>query len=205
MIYIVYLGAGIAVDQLLMHDCYAIILAAIVRGDEHALAQLFHHFHDRLVAFANSILQSAELSEDAVEDVFIKLWRNREQLKPVSNIPVYLYVATKNTALNARSKKLKDMITEPFDILEIDYNHPNENPYQILVAREMHWNMQRAIDNLPPRCKLIFKLVREDGFKYKDVAAILNISVNTIDAQMAIAVKRISQALQVSKKALTAG
>ena len=58
---------------------------------------------------------------------------------------------------------------------------------------------QKSIDELPPRCKMIFKLVREDGLKYKEVAQILNISVNTIDAQMAIAVKRICTALQLEK------
>ena len=59
--------------------------------------------------------------------------------------------------------------------------------------------MNRAIENLPPRCKMIFKLIREDGLRYKEVAEILNISVNTIDVQMAIAVKRISEALGIKK------
>jgi RNA polymerase sigma-70 factor (ECF subfamily) len=59
--------------------------------------------------------------------------------------------------------------------------------------------MQKAVDDLPPRCKMIFKLVREDGLKYKEVAQILTISVNTIDVQMAIAVKRICTALQLEK------
>jgi RNA polymerase sigma-70 factor (ECF subfamily) len=58
-----------------------------------------------------------------------------------------------------------------------------------MITSEMIARMQRVIENLPPRCKTIFKLIREDGLKYKEVAEILNISVNTIDAQMAIAVK----------------
>jgi RNA polymerase sigma-70 factor (ECF subfamily) len=52
------------------------------------------------------------------------------------------------------------------------------------------------VEALPPRCKMIFKLVREDGLKYKEIAEILNISINTIDAQMAIAVKRITVAIE---------
>jgi RNA polymerase sigma factor (sigma-70 family) len=59
--------------------------------------------------------------------------------------------------------------------------------------------MREAIESLPPRCKLIFKLVREDGLKYKEVAEILNISVNTIDVQMAIAVKKICTSLQIQQ------
>jgi RNA polymerase sigma factor (sigma-70 family) len=59
--------------------------------------------------------------------------------------------------------------------------------------------MREAIESLPPRCKLIFKLIREDGLKYKEVAEILNISVNTIDVQMAIAVKKICTSLRIEQ------
>ncbi|MEI9806509.1 MAG: sigma-70 family RNA polymerase sigma factor [Bacteroidota bacterium] len=59
--------------------------------------------------------------------------------------------------------------------------------------------MHQVIETLPPRCKMIFKLIREDGLKYKEVAEILNISVNTIDAQMAIAVKKICAALHIER------
>jgi RNA polymerase sigma-70 factor (ECF subfamily) len=61
--------------------------------------------------------------------------------------------------------------------------------------------MQQAVETLPPRCKMIFKLIREDGLKYKEVSEILNISVNTIDVQMAIAVKKICTALHIQKPA----
>jgi RNA polymerase sigma factor (sigma-70 family) len=68
-----------------------------------------------------------------------------------------------------------------------------------MITAEMMHKMQAAIDALPPRCKMIFKLIREDGLRYKEVAEILNISVNTIDAQMAIAVRKICQSLQIDK------
>jgi RNA polymerase sigma factor (sigma-70 family) len=67
----------------------------------------------------------------------------------------------------------------------------------MMITVEMMTRMREAIESLPPRCKLIFKLVREDGLKYKEVAEILNISVNTIDVQMAIAVKKICTSLQI--------
>jgi RNA polymerase sigma-70 factor (ECF subfamily) len=65
-----------------------------------------------------------------------------------------------------------------------------------MITAEMYRNICNAVESLPPRCKMIFKLIREDGLRYKEVSEILNISVNTIDAQMAIAVKRIAQAVQ---------
>ena len=65
-----------------------------------------------------------------------------------------------------------------------------------MITADLHKKIQHAIDELPPRCKIIFKLVREDKLKYKEVAEILNISVKTIDAQMAIAIKKIMTSLR---------
>jgi len=64
-----------------------------------------------------------------------------------------------------------------------------------MITAEIDKIIREAVDALPPRCKMIFKLIREDGLKYKEVSQILNIAVNTIDVQMAIAVKRIAAAL----------
>jgi RNA polymerase sigma-70 factor (ECF subfamily) len=69
-----------------------------------------------------------------------------------------------------------------------------------MITREMMDKMNAAIEALPPRCKMIFKLVREDGLQYKEVGEILHISVKTIDAQMAIAVKRICAAVGLHQK-----
>ncbi|MFT3749717.1 MAG: sigma-70 family RNA polymerase sigma factor [Agriterribacter sp.] len=64
-----------------------------------------------------------------------------------------------------------------------------------MVSKEVLKYIHQAVENLPPKCRLIFKLVREDGLKYKEIAQVLNISVKTIDAQMAIAAKKITQSL----------
>ncbi|WP_207491632.1 RNA polymerase sigma-70 factor [Aridibaculum aurantiacum] len=186
-----------------MDDCYHAIKHLISIGNEQAFSQLYNSFYARLIAFSKSITRSQEQAEEVVEDVFIKLWRKRQQLPGVQNLQVYLYVATKNTSLNAVADKAKTLSIQPFDDLDIDLDHQGMNPYDLMITQEMQMRMMQAIDNLPPRCKMIFKLVREDGLKYKDVAEVLNISVNTIDAQMAIAVKRISEALQVAKPKTT--
>src|SRR6185369_2565375 len=102
----------------------------------------------------------------------------------------------KNTALNYLSQKARESITEPFDHIHIEMNGSTATPEQILITEEMFKKIRMAVESLPPRCKMIFMLVREDGLKYKEISEVLNISVNTIDAQMAIAVKRISFALR---------
>ena len=141
------------------------------------------------------------MAEEIVEDVFVKLWSNRHRINEVENLTVYLYVAVKNRSLNAISQKATELIKAPFDDLDIEAGQMVSDPYNLLVTAEMMKRMQQAVDNLPPRCKMIFKLVREDGLKHREVAEILNISINTVDVQMAIAIKKICAELQVNRTA----
>lgn len=171
----------------------------VAGGDEAAFTQLYLHFGKKLIQFAVSLVRSKEIAEELVEDVFVKLWANRQHIKEIENLTIYLYVSVKNKALNALSHKAHELVAAPFDYLDTFINDFAPDPYDLMITAEMMDRMRRAIDSLPPRCKLIFKLIRENGLKYKEVAEILNISVNTIDVQMAIAVKKICTALQVEK------
>ena len=182
-----------------MSDSLRPIQDAIYKGHEPALAELYRLFSRRLLHFARVITRSPEIAEEIVEDVFVKLWTNRVRMNEVENLTVYLYVATKNQALNAVSQKARALIQAPFDDLDIETTHIVTDPYTQLVTAEMMQKMQQAVDNLPPRCKIIFKLVREDGLKHREVAEILNISINTVDVQMAIAIKKICTALNIDR------
>ena len=168
-------------------------------GDEAAFTQLYLHFGKKLIQFAVSLVRSKEIAEELVEDVFVKLWANRSRIKEIENLTVYIYVSVKNKALNTLSHKAHELIAAPFDYLDTTVDEFTPDPYNLMITVEMMSRMREAIESLPPRCKLIFKLVREDGLKYKEVAEVLNISVNTIDVQMAIAVKKICTALHIER------
>jgi len=167
--------------------------------DEAAFTELYQLFGKKLIQFAISLVRSKEVAEELVEDVFVSLWANRGTVTAVQNLTVYLYVSVKNKALTTLSRKARELVTAPFDYLDTAVNELAADPYSLMITAEMMARMQTAIEGLPPRCKMIFKLVREDGLRYKEVAEILNISVNTIDAQMAIAVKKICLALHIGK------
>ena len=171
----------------------------IANGNEAAFTQLYLHFGNKLIQFAVSLIRSKEIGEELVEDLFVKLWSNRLRIEEIENLTVYLYVSVKNRALNTLSHKAHALIAAPFDDLDTSVHEFAADPYDLLITAEMMLRMKEAVDSLPPRCKMIFRLIREDGLKYKEVAEILNISVNTIDVQMAIAVKKICMSLQIEK------
>ena len=168
-------------------------------GDQAAYAQVYIAYMPYLLKFANSIIKNNELAEEIVSDVFIKIWQNRADIGKIENFKLYLYVSTKNTALNYLSRHFrKDIIS----LEEMSLNIPmgSYNPEQLLITSEAVKKINHEIQKLPPRCKLIFKLVKEDRLRYNDIARLLNISVKTIDNQMAIALKKISSSINFDLK-----
>lgn len=165
-------------------------------GDEQAYKALFRLFYKPLSQFAFSIVRSWESAEEVASDVFMNIWKNRERLLQIENIRVYLYVSTKNIALNYLNKASRLQFFS-LDEVEVDISPGYATPEQLFISGEMARKIEEAINSLPPRRKLIFKLIREDGLRYKEVAQILDISVNTIDVQMAHATKKISEAIRL--------
>ncbi len=165
--------------------------------DEAAYRELFDGFYKPLLQFASAFTRSREAAEEAVSDVFISIWERRRQLDDIENLKVYLYVSTRNAALKYLLKQQKQS-SVALDDLVMEPESPSPDPEQVLLTAEMAAQVQQAIQQLPPRCKLIFKLIREDGLRYKEVAQILNISVKTIDNQLAIALQKIGAALKMN-------
>lgn len=168
-------------------------------NDDHAFGQLYMLYIHNLHQFANSIIKNLELAEDIVSDVFLKIWQNRSTIGKIENFKLYLYISTKNTALNYLSRHFrKDIVS--LDEMSLNIPAVTYNPEQLMITSEAVKKIEYEIQNLPLRCRLIFKLAKEDGLKYNDIAKLLNISVKTIDSQMAIALKKISNAISFEFK-----
>ena len=137
------------------------------------------------------------LSDKKVKDLMASIFEDQRKsaLLEIENLKVYLYVSVKNLSIKYLSRNKPRIDFSLNDILLEHVADTSQNPEDLMVSKEMFKSIHTAIENLPPKCRLIFKLVREDGLKYKEIAQILNISVKTIDAQMAIAGKRVIQSL----------
>jgi RNA polymerase sigma-70 factor (family 1) len=157
---------------------------------EKAYKALFLHMHESLVDFARSILRSAEDAEEVVSDFFIALWQRRSSLRSIENARLYFYVSVKNGALNKLNSKSRRQLPP-----EIEWQTSLKsiffNPEELMLSQEIVKKVMDAVNELPPKCKVIFKLVKEEGLKYAEVASLLDISVKTVEAQMAIALRRI--------------
>lgn len=165
-------------------------------SDQRAYQELYKLFFERLYRFALSMVRTAEPAEEIVSDVFIKVWQLRAKLDTIDRLPVYLYVSVKNLSLNYLSKKAGEIITY-FEDYEPGIPSVDHDPEQLFITSEMVKRIEQAIEGLPPRCRMVFTLIREDGLKYREAAAVLGISVKTVEAQVAIALKKIGNAVSL--------
>jgi RNA polymerase sigma-70 factor (family 1) len=163
--------------------------------DAIAYKELFLLYHSKLVQFSSSITHSKESAEEVVSDVFLKIWNGRTTLTRIENFHLYIYVSTKNLSINSL---LKQKRTESFSLDDtvIEFKSICPNPEQLMITAEMHKRLYYAINELPPKCRLIFKLIKEDGLKYREVAELLNLSLKTIENQMTIALRKIGHSIQ---------
>jgi RNA polymerase sigma-70 factor (family 1) len=184
-------------DKLLLRN----LQQNIAEGNQEAYRRLFVYYHPKLTRFVTSFTRNRELSEEIVSDVFIKLWLKRAELMAIENLNLYIYVAAKNITYNYLDK-LNRQPSGHLDEVEVDLADPFSNPEEALVTSELNKKLKQSVNSLPPKCKLIFQLIKEDGLSYKETARLLDISVSTVDNQLVIALKKLAASLSfsVSKK-----
>lgn len=175
-----------------IHDS---LLLEIARGNQNAFRELYNLYFQKLFLFAKAIVKTKDGATEVVDEVMVNIWKQREQLPGIQNLRVYLYTAVKNKAFSYLSAKANQQIGGAFDDIDIEIAE-EYNAEKQMITGEMLRRIHDAVEALPPRCKMIFKLVREDNLRYKEVSEILHISEKTVDAQMVIAIKKLSQALR---------
>ena len=174
-----------------------------VYEDEAAYKKLFFLLFLPLKSFSFSIIKSKETAEEIVSDIFLDIWIKRNNLATIDDLKMYLYTATRNNSLR-KLQKNKKVTFFSLDEVQVEFTSPDENGESILLTHELSHKIEEAIEELPERCKLIFKLAKEDKLKYKDIAALLHISIKTIDNQIAAALKKIASSLEITIKKASA-
>lgn len=171
------------------------LLAKMAIDDDHSsLKPLYLYYSSALLKFACSFVKSAELAEEIVDDVFVRIWLNREKATEIINFKNYLYKAVKNKALNYLSKSyLADVVQMDDSHAEIADISPTGE--ERLFALDTTHIIEGAVNALPGQCRNVYRLVKNEGMKYKEVALALNISVKTVEYHMGNALKNIAKSL----------
>jgi len=162
--------------------------------DEKAFELFFHLLNNSLTKFCILYVNQREIAEEIVSDVFVKCWLNRKNLTEILNPETYLFVAVKNQSLNHIKKYSSIHLVQIEETNSVEFVN-TYNPQKEIENKELIFRMDKAITALPQQCRIVFRLIKEDGMKYKEVAEILNISPRTVQTQLFRAVKKLSVVL----------
>jgi RNA polymerase sigma-70 factor (family 1) len=170
----------------------------IVRGDEHSFEIFFIRYYSGLIRYAKSLLPyPSDEAEDIITEVFFKIWQQRENLDIHTSIVSYLYISVRSRIYDFyRAKKMSVPIEEAFDQAELPYLVPDH----LLVYKELSMEMEYLISLLPKRTRLIYQMNRNDNLTYADIAAILDISVNSVKTHMYRGIRFLKESYHASDK-----
>jgi len=153
---------------------------------------LFDQYYQPLCESLNYYTRDAQAIEEIIQDVFVTLWEERNQLH-IQHVKTYLFTSARNKALNyLRDRKRRMAMLESWAIDAMSLNQSKE----VMDPDELSAYLQQAVDALPPKCREIFNLSRKEQLTYAEIAAHLHISVKTVEAQMSIALRKIREKMQ---------
>ncbi len=168
------------------------LLDSVKKSDPQAFKELFTKYHRLLVGYLLTLSKDRLLCEDIVQEVFFRLWIKRKEILIKVSLKSYLYKMAYHALLDrqkAKNKQWEFLIEFKHQLLE--ESQPKEQQ-QHLQLHKLHV----AIDALPSKCKEILKLNKFEGLQYEEIAAYLNLSPKTVEAQMRIAYIKIREAFE---------
>jgi RNA polymerase sigma-70 factor (ECF subfamily) len=169
-------------------QCNPECLQQIAEGDSKAFEWLYKNYCNKLYNYILLLTTDSFLSEDIVQEVFLKIWVNKEKLITVTNFNSYLYMSAKNLLLDKRRKQgLEKEYIKNFASGQTEQNgfyHRNEEQ-----------TINSAIKALSPRQQLVYKMIREEGGKREEVSRELNITPNTVKVTMQNALSNLRKKL----------
>jgi RNA polymerase sigma-70 factor, ECF subfamily len=169
-------------------------LESLKSGDIRAFERLFRHYYPLLVAFAIRYVNDREAAREIVQDFFVKLFERRQSLIIETSVKSYLYRSVHNYCINHINQKA--IHDRHIRNLELD-REVTEDPDSAIRNSELQQRIHDVVEQLPSKCRKIFRMNRYEGLKNEEIAEALNLSKRTVETQ-------ISKALRILRAKLSA-
>ncbi len=170
-----------------------ILFEKIKKGDEKAFERLFHTYYSHLCLFAEHYVRNQAEAEEIVQDIFVRLWENRKRIVIATSVKNYLFRSVKNRSLNfLQHKKIETRYAEEL-LSEAEQNTPDDTGF---IESELLHKIEESIKSMPEKRQEIFRLSREEGLKYREIAEKLDISIKTVETHMGLAIKTLRDKLK---------
>jgi RNA polymerase sigma-70 factor (ECF subfamily) len=176
------------------NDNETMLLENIMAGDEHAFEIAFLKYYTPLCKYVWKYVRSEDTAQEIVQEVFAVVWETRAKLDPEGHLRGLLYQMARNKALNYLKHQ---KVVEGY---KVQVRNGNENPYYELAEsgdseQKLFHAVQDAVEDLPPKARRIFRLNRQEGLTYREIAGYLDISIKTVESQMIRSLRLLRDAL----------
>lgn len=162
-------------------------------GDEKAFETIFRLYYPHLCLYASRVLKNTAAAEEIVQELFVLLWERREETEIETSVKNYLFKAVKNHCLNyIKHNQIKNEYSRKI-LAETNTFSPDD---EIETQTELFQKIEESISELPEKRQEIFRLSRQEGLKYREIAEKMNISVKTVETQMGLAIKTLREKLR---------
>jgi RNA polymerase sigma-70 factor (ECF subfamily) len=164
-----------------------VLLRQMIEGDTLAFRKIYEFYRGRIFAFAYVHAKSKDMAEEAVQEVFIRLWEKRDQIKTDQSLENYIKVSVRNQVVNLLKKASLDQSLQ--NKIRASIEALRNDPPDLLLEKELARLHQLAIQSLSPQQQQVYRLSREEELTYDEIAARLGISRNTVKSHMKEAIK----------------
>ncbi len=165
------------------------VLNRVAKGDEKAFAKLFYAYYNQLGEFVQGLTQDHEITREIIQEVFEKIWIERETLPSIQKFDAYLFIVCRNHTLNHIRRMVAERGKKEAYLLEVDTTLEKMDAKQ---SPDLHDLVDQAVKQLPPQQKKVFVL-RQQGLKNLEISRQMNLSIESVKKYQHLAVKFISE------------
>jgi len=169
------------------------IIGRIRQGDERQFESLFRSSYVSLVRYARTLVKDQDDAEEIVQELFYRIWQDREKLRIESSLNGYLFRAVHNRCLHFIEHNR--VVVKHAEEMSLRLPESPESPSDILNYKELQARIAGILEKLPERCGKIFCMNRFEGLKYNEIAEKLSVSVKTVEANMGRALREFRKEL----------
>jgi len=173
-----------------------ILVRIVHHNDERAFSAFFDYYHTRLINLAMIFISQYDLAEEVVSQVFLKLLRKKEDLLKIERLESYMFSMVKNHALNLLKSRSKLKGNILIDDIQDHLTSELINPDEKLINDDLSLALSIAIQKLPPKRRMVFKMIKDEGMSYLEVSNIMEISERTVETHLKLAIQDLRAVLQ---------
>ncbi len=181
-------------SRVLTTDVTEEIIKRLKKDDKSAIDELFGYYYPRLFHFSRSILKIENEVDDVLQEVFVKIWLNRQKIGNAETFNAYIFTITKNEVLNLIRKNLRDQnFRDQLFLRSVAEEYQQQSQ---LEFEEVKAGIDKIVANLPEKRQQVFLLSRTEGLSNKEIARQLNISEKTVEDHITHSVRKIKNAMK---------